>query len=632
MGNDGRNARPGRFPRRGDFVKTTARLLAAFAVALLARGSAAAQLPTAPPPHLALEGLVKDYKRYGLPVPPPNAELVWVRWSSTAEPCVPALRCPPAKPDGFLSYIVGTRSWSQQDGYLYVISRPEPTPETLRDLSRAGNDLLSLALQFKIRGWDSLAGTTYDVFRAEQAMSAQSIADPEQRRWIEQQSPAEALQGVAWSFWAGQVSVPGTDRRECLARLKMVAWDGPAFNTPGYRAYLRDVEATAAPRKSRPGTVEALIDDLTEYWIPDSAEPNAGQIACQKLSEMGFAAVPALIEHTQDSRFTRQSTMWFVGNFRPYTLRVGHLVSRLLDDLSDGQLQVWDLRGDMADPGEALKWWGEAQLVGEEKWLAEHALPARDPEAEAPYVANVVIFSALGAKYPARLAEVYRTVLRKRPILDTTALAHAIATSKLPRQQKVALLEEGAAHSQPTHRLAALNALADADLPAFRKNLIRTLEGPPKDIEAASYSMRPEENLGWLVQRSDDPKCWDAFAATTRRVSVRLRFQLLRAAVAPSVEWDLLPSKVPPLKRERARYLLGFLNDRSVRGTTPPPDSDEAAEGSPTVEVRDFAASQLAWVLGRDVPSDPDRGPLERFLIRAAVRKVAERELPRLGK
>jgi hypothetical protein len=108
-----------------------------------------------------------------------------------------------------------------------------------------------------------------------------------------------------------------------------------------------------------------------------------------------------------------------------------------------------------------------------------HALPELNPEDFwAPSEPNRVIFRALGTKHPRRLAEVYRKQLCEpggrsewRLKLESRVLALEIAASKLPRAEKVALLEEAAAHKLVAHRLAALRVLADLDPPAFRKHL-----------------------------------------------------------------------------------------------------------------------------------------------------------------
>src|SRR5688572_25319553 len=86
----------------------------ALAGVLFASGVAVAQPPAAPRPHLPLDALVKEYKRYGLPFPPANAQLVRINRDLHAgikskpgeESYVLGWRVPPAKPDDRTRYLI----------------------------------------------------------------------------------------------------------------------------------------------------------------------------------------------------------------------------------------------------------------------------------------------------------------------------------------------------------------------------------------------------------------------------------------------------------------------------------------------------------------------------------------------
>ena len=73
------------------------RLLAAVGLLALAAPASPAQPGVAPPPHLPLDELVKEHRRLGLPVPPPNAELVRLKyWNDRPEtPYRLGFRIPP---------------------------------------------------------------------------------------------------------------------------------------------------------------------------------------------------------------------------------------------------------------------------------------------------------------------------------------------------------------------------------------------------------------------------------------------------------------------------------------------------------------------------------------------------------
>ena len=304
-----------------------------------------------------------QYKRYGLPMPPADAELVRVPWYvNSKEPDVLVIpRCPSAKADESPSFLVGVKRDNLYQRFT-LLPPVEQTPEAMREVSPLAGDFLPLAIQCKILGWDALAHGLYAAFLADRFAEYEKVAsDPERRGFTTRDRPewlvcAEAgtLWGIAWSYWDSQVIEAGSDRGLLLRRLKALYEEDPRFQTLARKYLLEHLELTVAPLKAKPGTPEALIDALTEYnGAGESFVPDGPYLS---LVELGFDAVPALIEHLQDPRFTRRETGMF-NNFRPYRVRVGHLVSGILDGLADGELEVWGLRGDMADPEVALRWW-----------------------------------------------------------------------------------------------------------------------------------------------------------------------------------------------------------------------------------------------------------------------------------
>src|SRR5262249_37115435 len=178
-------------------------------------------------------------------------------------------------------------------------------------------------------------------------------------------------------------------------------------------------------------------------------------------------------------------------------------------------------------------------------------------------------------KAPARLPAVSRTTPRKRPRLGGGDYAAETGASRLPRALKVELLEEGVSHEQSSHRLWALEGLAGMDGALFRRRLVDTLGRHPSDAAGAIL----------LVERSGDPACWDALAAATTRAPFEERTGIIRARGTRAP-----PDRPDPIRRERLRFLVRFLDDRTSERT-----EMEWCDG---IEVRDFAASQLAGLLG----------------------------------
>jgi hypothetical protein len=608
------------------------RFLVVTAAVLLSRVPTAAQAPVAPEPHLALDELVKEYKRLGLPLPPPNAELVRVkRITLRNSPDELGFRIPATKPGDKPNYLFGS-------AYDAPVLRAEPfkpgsgipdgvAPEYV-------SDLLCLAVQCRLRGLNEFAVVLY-------ARAREAIHTPVPERlgpgplgfatrvngWnlrAENSSVLKELRLVALEYWLEQMMAEDSDRKEVLRHLKELE--------PDRKDDLRALELTVAPRKSKPGTVEALIDDLIDYWPSGKTgsapldERERGEAAYRKLVELGFDAVPALLEHLADERLTRytHSEIYFGKTLGGSTLRVQvrHLVGQLLQDLSGREL--FDNFGtprsgpQSLDATKAREWWEKARKDGEEIWLVAHAVPefvtARD--------ANAVIFRALGAKYPARLGEFYRTVLAKHPHRGSRVLADEIVASKLPRTDKLALLTEGAEHKSLVHRNAALAALARLDPPAFRKHLLATLKKLPPNVVRDRHS-DPLSDLAVLVWRTDDPACWDALAELAKRSAADDRIAIIRG----QFYWPN-PDGEQATRRELLRFLLRFLSDGESGDVVFGPDGEER----PGPRVCDVAVEVLARQLKLEEWYSLGNGRLERLLFRVAVAKLATDELARLKK
>jgi hypothetical protein len=615
------------------------RFLAICSVMLFACGSASAQKPVAPEPHLALDELVKEYKRLGLPLPPANAELVRVK--ATNYPDQLGFRIP-AGSGGYPKYLVGAEytTWETDEPV-------KPDADALRDIEPLWVvDWICLAVQCRERGWNEFAALLH-------ARAQEAIATPVPVRWKEVYLPINGLSNQAFKvrdngwvlratsrsgleelrraaalYWSGKVMAKDGIRREALRHLKELAPESED---------VRDLELTLAPRKSKPGTVESLIDDLTDYRSSGKRafEPldanQRGEASYRKIVELGFDAVPALLDAMKDERLTRDHHYRagfgpFGPNFTSYRTYVGQLVGEILNDLSGRELAE-EAGPQRVDEKKARVWWEKAQKAGEEKWLVAHLSAEQESGGfVTPPPANTVLFRAVGVKYPARLGEFYQAVLRKPAGKRSDALAEHIAASRLPRGTKLALLEEGATHEQLVHRVAALGALAELDPEAFRKHLLASLKRVPPDAED-HFPWTPEVDLAGLVHRTNDPACWEALADTARRVSLRIRSQIIG-----QMGYAITPVQDKKARREQIQFLMKFLDDETHKKAVDIKTDEGSYYSSGTPAVRDTTAHTLAGVLGLKTEFDPNRGPVSRLFIRAAVTKAAMEELARLKK
>lgn len=608
------------------------RVLAAVGVVLVVCACASAQPASAPAPRPTLAHLTQEYQRYGLPLLPPKVQLVRVnrdRYTEhhREEPIPDRLtlmfRVPPAKPGERVQYVeIGFDGVGYRDlDYVEpaAVEDAKPTREAVQGIEIErflAGEWLTLAIQAKVRGWDDFATACYD--RAREAFGTRE----------EYQSVQAELRHIAWMFWADRLRQRGTDRAEVLRRLDAIRAESKDFQTPRTDQFLAQVKLTLAPRTAKPGSVEALIDELTEYCSDPFESKPRDEASYWKLAEMGFDAVPALIKHVNDNRLTRGSWQGFqIQANGPLT--VGHLCSRLLYDLSARSIGggYWEKRGDRLKPDEARKWFEKAQKVGEEKWLLHHAVPKDGGgvivnEEGRP---ETLIVRVLGAKYPARFPGVYRELLNLPArssewsrLINPAAL---VATSRLTRAQKLELLDEGLQAADVGHQVLSLSVIAELDPPRFRKSLLDLLRALQVHTWLWKVELVRVDHLVRLAEASADRSCWDALVGVIK-VSDPVTRSFAMWVLNPA-----LPDRPDPNRVNRIRALVAFLDDTAI-GT------DEIVNS----EVRDDAAVQLAGLLGFTVKRltetywavpDRERGPLARLAFRVIVRQAAADALAR---
>lgn len=587
------------------------RRVVALTAVLLGCDRAAAQPSVAPPPHPALGEVVAEYQRLGFPLPPADAELVRVNWwreqgQEANEPYFLAFRSPPAGPHAEPTYYLGTPGgWSPKYVLPALVERVKPTRLALQGVSPGFHDWLCLAVQCEVRGWGELARALYH-------KSLEDLND----------SPIRELRKLKWGMLEGSVHVRGIDRAALYRQLKPLADVTPpdVGQLVTHPQLLRHLELTIAPRRSKPGTDEALIDDLVDYWHDnDDRTSDSGREAYWKLVERGFDAVPALLDHLDDERYTYALVEGFSDLIiRP--VRVGDLAGEIIYRLAggkvEGEFHPAHQRGVWLDPKHARAWWNAAKQVNEEKWVLDRIGPVAGPGADdAQLRYNENMLRLLGAKYPDRLRELYLAVLARPRVTGSEEFVGAILASKLARADKLALFEKGVRTLR--HIPDALRGLSRLDKPLFQKHLLATLRATPELADVLTDAMR----------RTTDSECWAAFAAACRKQEYQPKV-LTICKVGGHFPWA---RDRDPIRAERLRFLLTFLDD-----ATPPP---EGADWRPGV-VQDVAAIQLAGLLGFKVRRDYDLaaeldqgfGPLTRVMLRAVVAITAERELARLRK
>jgi hypothetical protein len=422
---------------------------------------APASYPPAPPSAI-LDMLLVDYRALGLPLPPPDAPLVRFGPKGAIK-----FRDSPVQTIYFLAFelpraaseppmvLAGTERIPIDDHARAV--RVEPTAEAAEGTYGAWdgwdnrtpwgtNAALATAIQAKARGWDALAERLLDL------ASKTTVTRPRESCFIERpgKPSRQSLAILARAHFANELIDPGSDWAAIVPRFEAAL----AFGAPtrcDMKPFLRSLHLTLEHRRASPETIEAKIDALCDIANTTPGKGHTDAPAFRRIAELGFEAVPALLDHIEDARLTRSVEFNFKGWMQQF--RLDAIVSDVLGAIAGND--AWCKYDHCAiSPADARAWWAEAQAMGEEAYVVAHVLPAA-PDAREP---NGVVLRILARKYPRRLEEAYRAALA-RPHMSTRSLADAIAASALPEADRRRLLMQGAEHPTPAHRSAALRAL-----------------------------------------------------------------------------------------------------------------------------------------------------------------------------
>ncbi|MBI1914162.1 MAG: hypothetical protein HYS12_05410 [Planctomycetes bacterium] len=566
----------------------------------------------------SLDELLKEYRALGLPIPPREAKLV--RYQSGGGDRVNgkvkskvfslAFQLDAGTKTKDPRLLKGIYEWDSFDRPLQDVA---PDLIALKDYLGFQQDDLILAIQCHARGWDKLARRLLE--------RSQQKADKLPNQQKADKPLKKQLLHLAWEYWEGKLTHPKIDRAPVAKRLKELIRVDNELDTPYNRALLKSLELALVPSKAKPGSVEALIDDLVNYSA-DTETIGVFEVEEHywRIAKLGFDAVPTLIDHLDDDRLTR-AMMGGFNNFPSWHMRVRHVVSDLLEGLAGeaiGRDGFQPLQGHPVAKAEAKKWWDKARKVGEEAYLLAHVLPA-EPDEQRDRDISSHLLQLILSKYPRHIPSLYRKVLDKRSLLGSWILANAVLQCKLTAKEKLDLFLNAAKHKDYKHRLPALDAIKNLDRRRFILLLMATIEGLPNDV-TGSYWACPEGGLAGLAIESDNPRVWQTLEKVCKRAAVGFRMELLNHFYDP---------KETRYKVKRLRLLASFLEDATLRDR----DSSKQFKGPGAgnqydkLEVRNFVAMELARLLGIEVELNPDRTSEEWAVIRSRVRGALKHEL-----
>ena len=549
-------------------------------IALLPVRPANAVAPPRPDLRPLLDRLLVEYRALGLPLPPKGSQLArihviagnsydlaWLVKDGTGKNR-PYLLC------GYHQFLLSRKK---------VFGKPlDPTVANVRAYKSPYNESLLFALQAHSVGCTDLA----------REMLVRSREEPTR----------QAVRDGAWSYWKEQVFYPGADRREVARRLYLLMTIEPTLRRPYHQEMVKSVQAIFLAPKSKPGSIEAIIDELVEYDGSEDDDSNNGSLPPRKeypwerLCGLYFEAVPVLIKHLDDKRLTPIRSLPF-NNFGSWQWQVEHIVSSLLETIACESIGPGGFAWEPVQKADALKWLAKAKTMGEGKYALSKAFPngvtASGLITMRANIPNPAPLLVIQKRYPRHLPELYRRLLSERPSLESDVLARAIARSSLPLKVKREALLLGYENDKGAHQFHALEALKDLDHPLFVKLLLPVLEKMPRHVR--TDTVMAEGYLPcWLVRHTSDARVWKTLETATRKATVAARMDVLRRVGYTEV-------KDAAIRQRQLTFLASYLSDK-----------EEAERGFlGRIPVRQVAALMMAERFGLPVPRRRALSPAE---------------------
>jgi len=451
---------------------------------------------------------------------------------------------------------------------------------------------------------------------------------------------------LAWNYWAGELTNPKRDRAEVAPKLHSlvdkhgfleILGIGVALNDETNRNLiekhqdlLNRLDLTVKASHAKAGSVEAMIDELTDdpnaqefgrSWlgakVPEEDQTPTGKgqeepgwkstpDAETRLRNMGFAAIPSLIEHVDDKRLVRRP-------LRPFYYSSGgasSIVTLHSDDFPSVGLRVrlllwafFDLDYGKATKQDFQNRWKHLQLLTESDFIRKKLTNLQD--------LNYSLIDFASQKYTNETIKAYETLSLKETDIRFTWIFEVISHSDLPKAVKIDLLTRGALMRHGHVKWEALNELLEVDNAGFSKACVANLEKMTWNGDGESDD-RQRARLVALAFRTEDQKARETIEKYVKGLTVNQSLAVLRelgsAGTRRSADLGTLSFLRTYLDDETVyqdpqKGEVGFKNlERRFEIREKRFANLDKRLGE--VEVRNFAAAQILRHMGIDIPTD----------------------------
>ncbi len=604
--------------------------------------------------------LAKLYQEFDLPLPPKKA------FFAITDEGTPTVFAPADKKDILyqLRFAIGDphsksqyRVWSgfrvHREETLALVFSKLPTPEKvmpflrlnrLRGEYEPGNESYSelvFAIQCQLLGHFELAKFFY-------------------RRCVRFDSRRmdQNLVLIAWNYWASEFGNPKREMplvakklRQLIDKhrlLEMITQGNPKAKEElekdgqDHHDLVTRIELTLNTKPAKPGSIEAMIDKL----LMDATAGNGNGISPEEeedddevemrqegegqkrisnekkpdpkaeLRNLGFVAIPVLIDHVDDERIIRhppisleirQST--FV-NARSYRT-VGAIARQIL-------LTFFDLNSEESTKEDYLKSWNEIKSLKESEFVSK-ALESKSSH-------SWLFLDFVLTKHHDKFISYYPSLLKKyTDSINAQSFISMVSNSKIPIKTKIDMLASSVRDGTMLQKYSALGALLDLDNVVFSKHFQETLEKPAKKglSEKEERYRRDIIKLGFYSKDSQ-------IRGLSERCAMALPLKL-KLEIALDISANVFDETTGSKARA---FIFPFLEDKSLY---------KLAEGEHwplfrlnhnigQIEIRNLMALNLLKIMDIHIPVDDETTEETWAQIRMLTKEEIDRRLENKSK
>jgi hypothetical protein len=586
--------------------------------------------------RLVTEPLVRIATRYGVPFPPRSAPLVLAATGPNSDVFSPAFLLE-AKKDGSAIVLRGFRRETlSMDGRRNALWRPFDGKLDHVDFHRVS--AFVCAVQLAARGDDERVQ-----FLWKQIVDVTEWHDG----WTDSYhpyntEPAELFLGhcILDDLRMAYLRA-GADWREINRRRRSLVEEIPKLEWYARTTIYGDLLETLLAKPPKKGSVEALLLDWSRrphereaFWffdVDDGCHDPREDAPAREIILRGFESIPDLLNLADDPRLTAHRGP-VMGNRDPNNdtprdrPRLGELAQQLLEEIT-GLPSPGDYGEEIAG---WRAWWEKSRTQNEADYFAKAVFKR---EGRTITGVNEGPARILAQKYPVRLLSLFDEFARDATgAAQPFEIAEALIASPLPRETKERVLVAAAQKGSLADKRCALQVLAELNAQKCVELLLPIVRHLPEDCDGPYWTCAAA-GFSHVVMLVVDDDVWRAFLASARRSSVGLRLQFMNP-----MDYAYIRDKN---RERRLAFLAAFLDDATVRRR-----SDGRYEGPcaaftfPEIEVRNFAAMQLACILGICDAQTPDKSwtnaQWSSFRTKVRAKLVGEKlpnlETPSIGK